>query len=653
MSESSPNVPRSNGPTDDQLMTSWARITLDFGDSGFEVSEDVEEEKETPQSADALRSEIERMIGMIRQVAQQNTGDQSGIVDSVAEHEELTEEIFQKMLQGSEEGDFPDSENLMSHEEATFSESSDSDSPGQDSDSSLNEDSFEEAPNTLDPEVEKRALEATTDDIVQALLLASVDRPEVMVYEASEEHVDVFVLVIEDEDGVLHTAQLGEDGKVQAGLEFEEFAAELMEELPVRGGLCASQDSYSCSRPVTVLGEELTVDAYSTVAALVELGMPQIPYLVHNTFVVGAVEVVPADNGWSMISTDPVSLLNLLQNLGKPAIVAEAREGRQHLSFIVPGGQSEQRESKGTWGEWMNQVVGSPVAQDVDAGAVIDLVWGPAKVLTRYIPRKSYAIDTLWTLPGVLPSPLNYVQLNDEVENLAWFYGLEESATRRLRNYVEDADSELGMESVLQLLGLPDELSKVVQGRLSMEEIPGYRHLVPEMSPVETLTESALSYPNGTDSVSQINRALMDRPWIFTADGVVQLGASGILGAVAARRLVQGKSVRTQALLAVLLAGTGATEIALGRTYRKLKNNHKVFSEQAEDSESDFSREMSLMEELQAGATGTAPKDRGSDEETGYSPRHRDSGSLPLTALNETREAVTQWAQRITRKFKK
>lgn len=555
-------------PSDEQLITSWARISLDFGATGIEVAE--ADEADTHEPTAQLRQEIQDMIGVIRQAAQANSSEKS--TDAVMpSDEELTEEIFQRMLADAENNlDIPDAEKSTGGEEGEkqleVSEDlvSVTDGPSKQDDASAE---------LLDPEIEREILEATSDDVVKALLLASVDRPEILVYEADAKHVDVFVLTVEVEDDEFVTAQLGEDGVLRPGTNFEEFAAELMEELPTRGGLCATQDSYSYSVPVTTLGEELTLDADSEVAALIELEMPDVPALVAQSLTVGPVDVVPADNGWSLISCDPVSMLHILQNLGKPAIVAESTEYSQHLAFVVPGDNGRNEEPTGDWSEWMNRVVGTPVPHDVDAGAIINLVWGPAKKQTRYLPRESFALDTLWLLPGILPEPLNFVQMNDEIENLTWFYGLDETASKRLRNYVESSDSELGMESVLQLLGLPLELSKVAQGRVDMESIPGHRSLAPHMSVAKVVSESVSAFPNGTDAVSQVQRVLRGRPWIFTADGVAQLGASGLLALAATRKLSRGESARVQAALAILLAGSGVSEIAIGRVYSKLKTS--------------------------------------------------------------------------------
>lgn len=575
MSDSSSNAEQPL--TDDQLMTSWTRITLDFGDPGYEVAAEDLEGDENP--SDRLRQEIEEMIGAIRQVAQKNGADEQELATDISDFE-LTEEIFQKMLEESDTDSVPEAEQVRADE--------DSEEPKLETEL--------DADQEINAEFEKRVTEATTDDVVQALLLAAVDLPEIMVYEADGQHVDVYVLTIELENDIFVTAHLGDDSKIRPGTDIEEFTSQLLDELPARGGLCADQQSYSFTAPVTALGEDFTVDADAQVAALIELEMPEIPVLVAQTFVTSPVEVAPADNGWSLVHTDPFSMVNLLQNLQKPAIVAESTGTHHHLAFITPDSKDDAAASDSVqWSEWVNKVVGDPQPQRNQDGHVIDLVWGPAKVQTRYLPQGSFAIDTLWMLPGVLPEPLNFVQMSDQIENLTWFYGLDESGARRLRNYVEDSQSELGMESVLQLLQIPDELSKIAQGRLDIENLPGHRSLLPSMNSLQTLRESVAAYPNGTDAMSRASRALLNRPWVFTADGVAQLGVSGLLAAMASRRFQRGESARTPAVLAALFASVGITEFAIGRAYKNFqqKNFAGLSSQSGLDSEAS-----SLMDEL-------------------------------------------------------
>ncbi|GGH58644.1 hypothetical protein [Rothia aerolata] len=633
--------------SDDQFLTSWARISLDFGHSGIEVAHDTEPVADDP--TERLRREIEQMIGAIRQSAKGDSSSTDPVVQRL-EGMNVTPELLEEMLSAEAEADsIPDSERAADEPEEprglrpranndmvvvdlTIPPTTPDAEDNAENDSAENGDTLEPSED-FDPEFDRRVSEASSEDVVQALVLASVDLPEVMVYEADEDHVDVFVLCLQLDDEAMVTAHLGEDGKLTKGSDFEEFAENLLEHLPARGGLCATEDSYSVQAPVTVLGEELRLDADSLVAALIELEAPEVPTLVADTFVASPVSAVPADNGWTMISTDPVSMLNLLRSLAKPAIVAESNGTNHHLSFVVPGGHGRASGfEKGTWGEWMNRVVGDPVPDDTDSGAVIDLHWGAPKTLTRYVPQNSFALDTLWTLPGNLPEPLNFVRTNDEVENLSWIYGLDETATKRLRNYVEDSASELGMESVLQLLDLPDELSKIVLGQFDIETLAGHKIYFPDMGVGEVVKESLTAYPNGDDRLSSVSRQLMDRPWIFAVDGAVQLSASALLAGMAARRRARGQSARTAALGALALFGTGLAEFAVSRSYQKMKDLNADGKTRLGKGQ----KELSLMEELQNSA-----------EETSHPVQE------PGVSLQQMREKAESFAKKVRKRFKK
>ncbi len=668
MSESSHEFLGNGSAKDDQFITSWARISLDYGQAGFDLADLQPEPEEAGEPADRLRLEIEQMIGMIRQAGQDTEHDSKEVVDqddpllARIKGMDLSVDLLEKMLtqQIKETGSIPEAERL---EENSLSldleldtddvstvnlptvEQEESISASEPAPDDLNDLHSADQDLDLTSEFDQRVREATSDDVVQSLLLASLDLPEVLVYESDEQHVDVYVLCIQEDDQLL-TARLNDQGKLETGIDFEEFASELMSELPTRGGLCAGEDSYRYSAPVTVLGEELSLDADSRIAALIELELPEVPLLVADTLVATPVGAVPADNGWSLISTDPVSMLNLLQKLAKPAIVAESNGVNHHLSFIVPG-QSAQpaQSSQPARSQWMHRVVGDPNPKSTDSGAVIDLVWGAPKTITRYLPQNSYALETLWALPGVLPDPLNYVRINDEIENLTWVYGLDESTAKRLRNYVESSDSELGMESVLQLLALPDELAKIALGTLDLETLNGYRVFTPDMSLGRAMTESALAYPNGRDSFSALNRELIERPWIFAVDGMVQLTASSALALWAARRKARGDSSKVAAMGAVALLGSGVTELALSRAYRKLKDLYRGGSSaQDEHKTEQKGQQASLMDELGFSA----------ERAQAHTPRHLDEHRPPAAlAAEDIKQFVSDIAQKFSKRFRK
>lgn len=585
-------------PSEPQML--WVRVQLDFGPTGIEL-EDVETHAtpdEDPDSPEArLRRELEQMVGAIQQ-ARGATNNALGEQD-LAELENLLkepgalEDMFEKVLteHRENEGETP------SESDTAPAQIQDNEQPNATADDL---DFFElekaeqeaEERQRLDAEIEQRIVETTADDVINALMLASIDSTEVMVHETTQESVILYVLC-ESDGQSLTTVHMQEDGSVEPGQPFDVFVDDLLEQLPVRGAICADQFSYSFSAPVTALGEELALSNDGTVAALVELPMTEIPTYIGQTPLAGPIEAAPADNGWSLITGDPVSLLNLLSLMRVPSIVAETSEGLQHLAFVFPG--SSQLLEEGSVGEWMTKVVGSP--DDSDVGSILEFAWGAPKILTRYIPRNSAVLDYLWLLPGVLPEPLHEIRAAEEIDNLAWLYGLDEQTSKRLANYVNDMTSEIGLESVIQVLQLPEELSNVAASEGSMQDYVGYREFTPEMTGMDLLKQTVTAYPNGSGPLNAVARELMARPWLVAADGAAALGAAGAFALWAARRAARGDNPKAALIAAAALGASGSAELVMASIYSKLKNVNFV--------QDTAPQAPSLMEELKAQVEGT------------------------------------------------
>lgn len=578
----------------------WARVQLDFGPTGIEL-DDIETSKtldENPDSPEArLRRELEQMVGAIQQ-ARGATNNALGEQD-LAELENLLKEpgalenMFEKVLTEHRENEDSETSEVDSakaeaqvHEEA--GEAAD------DLDPFEQEKAEQEAEERkrLDAEIEQRIVDTTAEDVINALMLASIDSAEVLVHETTQETVNLYVLC-ESDGQSLTTVHMQGDGSVGPGLPFDEFVDDLLEQLPVRGAICADQFSYSFSAPVTALGEELALSSDGTAAALVELPMTEIPTCVGQTPLAGPIEAAPADNGWSLLTGDPVSLINLLSIMRVPSIVAETSEGMQHLAFVFPG--SSQLLEEGSVGERMTKVVGSP--DDPDVGSILEFAWGAPKVLTRYIPRDSTVLDYLWLLPGVLPEPLNEIRAAEEIDNLAWLYGLDDQTSKRLANYVNDVTSETGLESVIQVLQLPEELSKVATSEGAMQEYVGYREFTPEMTEMDLLKQSVTAYPNGSGPLNAVARELMARPWLVAADGAAALGAAGAFALWAARRAARGGNPKAALIAAAALGASGSAELVMASVYRKLKSVNFV--------QDPAPQAPSLMDELRAQVEGT------------------------------------------------
>ncbi|MDO4898338.1 MAG: hypothetical protein Q3965_03420 [Rothia sp. (in: high G+C Gram-positive bacteria)] len=565
----------------------WARIQLDFGPSGIEL-ENLEPgegiDENTPEAR--LRRELEQMIGAIAQAHAAKTTPALG-EDDLAEMESLLNEpgklesMVEQVLREEQEA-----EKTQQDGGAQLAEEELVGDPEE-----VDEDAAREAQERarLDAEIEQRISETTAEDVVNALMLASIDMGEVLVHEVSEDNVNLYVLC-QAEDENLSTVHMSDSGEISVGQPFDIFVDALLEQLPVRGGICADQYSYSVGAPVTALGEELALSNDGTAAALVELQMAEIPAFIGQAPLVGPIAAAPADNGWSLITGDPVSLVNLLSIMNVPSIVAETAEGMQHLAFVFPGSSPAYEE--GTVGQWMSKVVGSP--DDTDLGSVLEFAWGAPKKMTRYVPRESAVLDYLWLLPGVLPEPLHDIRAAEETDNLTWLYGLDEQTSKRFANYVNDATSETGMESAVQVLSLPEELVKIASGAGDMQEFVGYREFTPEMTGMDLLKESVTAYPNGSDTFSAVSRELMRRPWLVTADGAAQLGAAGAFALWAARRAARGDNPRAAIVAAAALGASGSAELVLARVLRRLKAINFV------QESATGQQPVSLMEELEA-----------------------------------------------------
>lgn len=616
----------------------WTRIQLDFGPSGIELEEEPEE-AEVP--VDRIRQELEQMIGAIRDAAQAASEEQMGeddlarmesLLNEPGKLEELVAQVAEeerlRQPQGSADSAGQEADGAVTpaaeagEEQAGESAAGEPDTAETDptETSSAEPDTSADEAEEEDAEFEEFIRNTTAEDAINALMLLAIDRDEVLVHENLEYAVNLYVLCVLDGD-ILRTVHMDESGSLTYGVVFDDFIEAILVDLPVRGIICTDGDSYSYSAPVTALGEELALSADGTCAALVEAPMGEIPSYVSQAQVAGPVYAAPADKGWSLISTDPVSLGNLLNVMRVPSIVAELAEGMEHLAFIFPG--TPQNFEDQTVGQWLSTTLGTTPESD-DLGTIIEFAWGAPKTLMRFVPQGSRALDYLWLLPGVLPEPLATVRATEDVDSLAWLYGLDEQTTNRFSNYVFDSSSETGLESVIQALSLPEELAKVLEDSTLMAGLTGFQEFGPDMSGLEIIKETVTAYPNGTDTLSSINRELRARPWVFAADGALQLGASGALAVWAARRVARGQSGRGPAALAATLGAAGIAELVLARAYSRLKEGNLVGEEEAQP--------VSLLDELKQARQAPEPTPEKADAASSVAP------SRQQVALGKARE---------------
>ncbi|MDY6050996.1 MAG: hypothetical protein SPI83_01085 [Rothia sp. (in: high G+C Gram-positive bacteria)] len=393
----------------------------------------------------------------------------------------------------------------------------------------------------------------------------------------------------------LRTVETDSTGVLLPGASLDEFLTQLDTRLPGAADLLPQQPGEDYHLASFSQGtDSLSLDPYGVSAALVELPMADIASYMQPELMVGEVHAAPADKGWSLITADPQTLALLLEAMNVPSIVAEQTLFGQNLSFVLPADSTGPETGSVT--DWVNQVMGTPDSGLV--GTVLTFSWSPLTKIGTALERTSSEVGNLvWSLPGLLPAPYREQGARDQLDQLIWLYGLDDQTANRLTNYVLDFHSLDGLESTIHALELPEELHKVLTGSVSLDAFVGYRRFTPDMSGLERLKESVTAYPNGTDTLSTVNREIREHPWLLTADAAAQLGASGALALWAARRMRQGRSPRAALVAAATLGATGTAEMVIARVYYRLLSSQKL-----PVTEHHQTRPLSLTEELRAQA---------------------------------------------------
>lgn len=441
---------------------------------------------------------------------------------------------------------------------------------------------IEKAAREHEDETEELFLDTTVEQVLEGIRERALISDELLVVEHDDTHVNLYVLCLSDEEaGKIFAAEVdSETGEATAGQPFDDFLQNLLDELPVRGGMSATEESFMARGPVTYLGEELVLYPDYRAVALVEMSASDLLWKTREAGLTEPINTIPESEGWTYVMSSAQTVIDLLGFTMRPAVVAQVSDTYHKLGFIMPGNSEDRPPSKDademSWAEYITHITGE--YEDTGAsGASVSLVWGAQKEILKYVPQGSDAQDMLWELPGLLPEPLVGVQKNDEVENLTWIYGLDEGESRRLRQYVEDQDSEIGMESVLQLLGLSSDLMYLANGSKEPADFVGARAWEPDMPLYKAVTEDFQTYPNGTDPLSRVKRAYVDNPWLFLVDGAVNLGASGFLVARARRQFMRGQSARATGSAAAILAAMGVLDFAVSLAQSKQKNQGTGF----------------------------------------------------------------------------
>src|SRR5690606_37654154 len=113
---------------------------------------------------------------------------------------------------------------------------------------------------------------------------------------------------------------------------------------------------------------------------------------------------------------------------------------------------------------------------DLEAADVVcALEWGP-----EWLPAGGVPAEAGRTPAARFESDLVRLCSGDtselQIESVASVFDLDPAQTNRLRNYVQGESTDLVLESVLQLLGLPVLAAKVVEGRRELTATEGAEH---------------------------------------------------------------------------------------------------------------------------------------------------------------------------------
>lgn len=575
----------------------WASALATLGVPGPEAEQ--ESEQGGAESADEVRRQVreqlESIIDLIQSQASLNvravearppvisTEDLRSVDELVADPQRFDELIQRIVNEGASEDN---SEHIVAETELahTAIEPTDADLP------------FEGILTTVEGKADT-AVGGSSWDMSLDVPAFLAGRSEVTVYEIADDRLQLYILCEQGEPGTeveLRTVHANQQGELLTGVPLDAFIEELVESFPAQEVQWVLDGSSFLHEATFFDGlDQLTLDPAGRCAALVELPMSDLPVYMRPEIIAGEVQAAPADKGWSLLHADSLTLGRLLQAMNVAAIVAEKTFFAQNLSFVVPSGGGQKPVEGAAVSEWVSRALGTP--DTAHAGAVLTFGWSPsAKCGAVSPPFESPAGDMLWSLPGRLPDAYQDIVSGDNLDQLIWLYGLEGQAARRLTNYVMDGASAEGLESALHALELPEELLKVVEGSVLLTDFVGYKEFGPQMSGLGRLKESVTAYPNGTDALSAVSRELIRRPWLATADSLVQLGASGALALWATRRLAQGQSARGAAVAAAALGASGATELVIARAYRKLHQKQADLHEPIE------APHLSLIDELQA-----------------------------------------------------
>lgn len=169
----------------------------------------------------------------------------------------------------------------------------------------------------------------------------------------------------------------------------------------------------------------------------------------------GPVQLAAPAAGWSLAAgTDYEDLVELLDAVDAPAVLLDT-DG-EHRALTVLG-------------------------QDADP---VTLEWGPVRTSVATYPEDSPAGRLQAQVSGLASQPRRDAARRGAVAALAERFRLDAPSARRLAGYAEDATGRYAPESVLQLLGLPEDAAKILDGRRTPADLPEHEVIAPEQGPV-------------------------------------------------------------------------------------------------------------------------------------------------------------------------
>lgn len=319
------------------------------------------------------------------------------------------------------------------------------------------------------------------------------------------------LMFLADAEGRL--ARAGEDGSVEPGCTLDELAGSV----------------------VRTTGRELLPEHPGLRRVLlVHLDAPELPVLAALS---GTGFTAVSRHGWSVVVfDDEVDFWAVRTGLAETAVTLSSDGAARSVEVLLAGQDP------------------AAVTDLESPDAVCALEWGPewepaggVPVREGPTPAARFESDLVRLCSGGT-SEL-------QVESVASVFDLDPAETNRLHNYVHGGSTDLVLESVLQLVGLPVLAAKVVEGRREIAEFDDARHYEPTAVGPALLRGMTIE-PTGDGLLARCRRAVLRRPGLLLALAGTET-ALGVGLAGAARRGGTGSRV-LGTLSAALLADAAA-----------------------------------------------------------------------------------------------